>query len=168
MPEAEFLANEDEHMVALIALYKKHCVGGQPPLSDAISPEMIFETGMMSRTHCLRLEQAARSFRYAVWARDANFDGHRSLQNMAIDDTAPFPILTKTVQSQLSAVLIQGQAAYFQVRGLINDHYYYFTKAILPLRNEQGEIIKCFVPFTDKLPDIPPHLREELCARAVE
>jgi len=164
----DFLANEDEGMNALIKLYRDRCVDGQIPEAGAITPEKLFVTGMMSRTHCLRVAQSAGSFRYAVWAQDANFDGYRSLQNMALDDRSPFPILTKVVQAQLSAALVHGRMAFFDVRGVINDRYYYFTKAILPLRNEQGEIVKCFVPFTDKLPDIPPHLREDFCTRGVE
>ena len=164
----EFLAREDTHMAALVKLYLEHCIDGNAPKADALPPEIIYKTGMISRTHCLRLSDSADSARYAVWAQDANFDGHRSLQNMVLDDGAPFPILSKIIQAQLSAVLEQGQPAFFEVKGVINDRYYYFTKAILPLSSEQGQIVKCLVPFTDKLPDIPAELREEFCARAVE
>ncbi len=163
-----FLTNEDSRMKAFIELYREHCSNGRAPISNAIPPEEIARTGMMHRTHCLRIDLATKTFRFAVWAQDANFDGHRSLQNMAIVDGSPFPILTKIVRKQLSIILDHGRPAFFEVRGIIDDRYYYFTKAILPLRNEQGEIIKCFVPFTDKIPEVPPDLREEFCAQAIE
>lgn len=168
LSEADFLANEDERMAAFVALYKQYARDDALPTIDEITPELIFTTGMMSRTHCLRRAETPETFRYAVWAQDANFDGYRSLQNMSIDKSAPFPILTQTVQSQLSAAINLREPVFFEVRGLINDHYYYFTKAILPLRNKEGEITKCFVPFTDKLPDIPPDLRDEFCMGALE
>ena len=60
------------------------------------------------------------------------------------------------------AITVRGsKPTFFEVKGEANDHYYYFTKAILPLRGEQGEIVKCLVPFTDKLPDIPADLRHK-------
>jgi len=163
-----FLANEDSRMKSFIDLYRENRSDGRAPMSNAITPEKIAKTGMMNRTHCLRIDPSTKTFRFAVWAQDANYDGHRSLQNVVIADQSPFQILSKIVQKQVSAVLENGLAAFFEMRGIIDDRYYYFTKAILPLSNEQGEIIKCFVPFTDKIPDVPPDLREEFCARAIE
>ena len=159
-----FLANEDSRMQALIELYQNHCSDGQIPTANAIPPEKIAQTKMMSRTHCLRVGEAADDFRYSVWAQDATFDGFRSLQNAEVEKLSLFKtygVLFEAVKHQLAVTVRTCQPTYFEVKGEANDHYYYFTKAILPLRGEQGEIVKCLVPFTDKLPDIPADLRHK-------
>ena len=159
----EFVANEDERMTALIQLYLDHSPDGRAPTIHAISPERIAMTGMMSRTHCLRVDQSTNTFRFAVWAEDANFDGFLSLQNATFEDLTKYSVMADALRSQLTIILDSGQLAFFEMKGVLNDRFYYFTKAILPLRSQQGEIVKCLVPFTDKLPDIPSDLREEFC-----
>ena len=126
MSQHDFLANEDSRMKNFVELYQDHRLDGQAPMSNAIPPEKIAQTGMMNRTHCLRFDPSAKAFRFAVWAQDANFDGYRSLQNMIIVDDSPYPVLSKVVLKQLSIVLEHGRAAFFEVRGIIDDRYYYF------------------------------------------
>lgn len=161
----EFLANEDQKMRAFVQLYEDHCADGQAPMLDAIPPEKIAMTGMMSRTHCLRTGKADDDFRYSVWAQDAAFDGFRSLQNANVGELTAYQtygVLFEAVKHQLAVTKLQRQPTFFEVKGQANDHYYYFTKAVLPLRNEKGEIVKCLVPFTNKLPDVPTDLRDKL------
>ena len=76
--------------------------------------------------------------------------------------------MADALKSQLAAILDSGHLAFFEVKGVLNDRFYYFTKAILPLRDEQGKIVKCFVPFTNKLSDIPSDLREEFCLADID
>ncbi len=163
-----FLANEDSRMKALIDLYQEHCSDGRAPKSNAIPPEKVAQTGMMGRTHCLRVDYSTKSFRFSVWAEDANFDGFLCLQNATFEDLTKYNVMTDALRSQLATILDTGQLAFFEMKGVLNDRFYYFTKAILPLRGEQGEIAKCFVPFTDKLPDIPADLREEFCLADID
>lgn len=159
----QFLAEEDSKMRSLIELYEDHCVDGQIPTTDAIPPEKIASTRMMSRTHCLRIDHSTNTFRFAVWADGANFDGFLSLQNATFEDLSQYSVMADALKSQLTTILERRGPAFFEIRGVLNDRFYFFTKAILPLRSEQGEVVKCFVPFTDKLPDISPGLREKLC-----
>lgn len=171
MSQAAFLANEDERMKALVKLYMEKCKGDDLPGADVIPPEKLFGTGMMSRTHCLRLGEDVSDVRYTVWAADANFDGHRSLQNAAVEDLTnfkPYGLMFEVVKHQLQVTVDSRAPTYFEIKGVVNDHYYYFTKAILPLRNEQGQIIKCLVPFTNKLADIPVDLREKFFSTNID
>ena len=158
-----FLAGEDARMNALIALYNKNRRDGALPNAPDLSPEKLFSTGMMSRTHCLRVGTTSETVQFSVWAEDANFDGYRSMQNARFDDLASYSVMLDALKKQLADVLRDKEPKYYEIKGIVNDHYYYYTKAILPLRDEQGQIIKCLVPFTDKLPDVPPDLREEFC-----
>lgn len=158
-----FLAGEDARMNALIALYNKYARDGKVPSANDLSPEKLFSTGMMSRTHCLRVGTSSDTVQFSVWAEDANFDGYRSMQNARFDDLANYSVMLDALKKQLADVLRDKEPKYYEIRGIVNDHYYYYTKAILPLVDEQGQIIKCLVPFTDKLPDVPPDLREEFC-----
>jgi hypothetical protein len=164
----DFLANEDSRMKSFIDLYQEHCPDGQPPMSNEIPPEKIAQTGMMSRTHCLRIDLPTKTFRFAIWAQDANFDGFQCLQNATFEDLSQYSVMADALKSQLAAILDSGQLAFFEIKGVLNDRFYYFTKAILPLRDEQGKIVKCFVPFTNKLPDIPSDLREEFCLADID
>jgi hypothetical protein len=158
-----FLAIEDARMNALIALYDKNRRDGELPSATSLSPEKLFSTGMMSRTHCLRVGTSSDTVQFSVWAEDANFDGYRSMQNARFDDLVSYSVMLDALKKQLADVLRDKEPKYYEIKGIVNDHYYYYTKAILPLGDEQGQIIKCLVPFTDKLPDIPPDLREEFC-----
>jgi hypothetical protein len=163
MSQAAFLANEDERMNALIALYNKNWRDGELPNASDLTPEKLFSTGMMSRTHCLRVGTSSGTIQFSVWAEDANFDGYRSMQNARFDDLSSYSVMLDALKKQLADVLRDKEPKYYEIKGIVNDHYYYYTKAVLPLRDEQCQIIKCLVPFTDKLPDIPPDLREEFC-----
>jgi hypothetical protein len=168
----QFLAGEDQRMTALIRLYQSRCSDGLPPIDESIRPEDIFSTGMMSRTHCVRIGTTEDEIRFVVWAQDANFSGYRSLQNARLTDLiTDFPthkVMFEAVKRHLAAAMLHGRPSYYEIKGLIDSRGYYFTKAILPLRSEQGEIIKCLVPFTNKLPDIPPYLRQKLLAADVD
>jgi len=164
----EFLAKEDARMVSLIRLYLDRRSDGLPPTDDLLKPEFLFTTGMMNRTHCLRVEQGAGNARYTVWAPDANFDGFRNLQNVRVDELAGYQVMAEAIKSQLAAILVHGRPTFHEMRGVINGRYYYYTKAMLPLRNNQGDIIKCLVPFTNKLPDIPPELRKKCCTADID
>ena len=171
LTEEQFMASEDQRMVALVKLYQDRCTDGLPPTVDAIRPEDIFSTGMMNRTHLIRIDSSDDQVRYAVWAQDANFDGYRNLQNAHLKNLttdAAYGLMFKAVKKQLVAARLHGRPAYYEMKGYIHDRYYYFTKAVLPLRSEQGEIIKCLVPFTNKLPNVPTNLRQELLATNVD
>lgn len=164
LPIEDFLAKEDQSMNALVALYMEHFDGGVVPRTDAISPERIFSTGMMSRTHCLRIGDTVEDVRYTVWAEGANFDGYRSLQNATMGDLTafkPYGLMFEAVKHQLAETIRKRQPTFYEIKGLVNDHYYYFTKAVLPLGDEEGKIVKCLVPFTNKVADVPLDLREE-------
>ena len=155
-------------MKALIDFYRDHCSDGQAPMASAITPEKLFATGMLRRTHCLHIRHPENRIQFAVWAEGANFDGFRSMQNARLEDLANYGVIQQALRKQLDEVMAHGQPCFYEVRGLQNDYYYYFTKAILPLRSEEGQIVKCLVPFTDKLPEIAPDLREELCLADID
>ena len=164
----QFLATEDERMQSLIELYNEHRRDGQAPAASAITPEKLFATGMLRRTHCLHIRPPENSIQFAVWAEGANFDGFRSMQNAQFDDLSNYGVMQDALLRQLEDVLAAGEPCFYEVRGLLNDYYYYFTKAVLPLRSEEGQIVKCLVPFTDKLPQVPSDLREEFCLADID
>ena len=116
----QFLSCEDQRMAALIKLYQSHCSDGLPPTSDEIRPEEIFATGMMNRTHLIRIESSDDQIRYAVWAQDANFDGYRNLQNAHMQNLmtdAAYGLMFKAVKKQLAAARLHGRPAYYEMKG---------------------------------------------------
>jgi len=163
LPLKAFLENENERMRALIQLYLDRCDDGLPPLENSIKPEDLFAVGMINHTHCLKIDPRPDNCQFTVWAPGANFDGHRSMQNACLGDLKPYTAMANALKRQLAGTVVHGRPTFYIVKGILNFRYYFFSKAILPLRSEQGEIVKCLVPFSDKLAHIPSNLRQKLC-----
>lgn len=168
MTREQFLAGENARMVALTRLYLERSTGGLPPTVDQVQAEDLFSVGMLNHTHCLRVDADPDNIQFTVWAPAANFDQRRSLQNARLSELQPYGMLMDLLKMQILGTLVHGRATFHEMKGILKHQCYYFSKAILPLRSQEGEIVKCLVPFSDKLSDIPSHLRQEFCTADID
>lgn len=168
MTTEEFLANENARMVALVKLYSERSLGGLPPTFDQLQAEDLFAVGMLNHTHCLRVDSDPDNIQFTVWAPAANFDQRRSLQNARLSELQPYGMLMDLLKMQILGTLVHGRPTFHEMKGILKHQCYYFSKAILPLRSQEGEIVKCLVPFSDKLSDVPSHLRQEFCSADID
>jgi hypothetical protein len=168
MTKEAFLAGENARMAALVRLYLDRSADGLPPKVDQVQAEDLFSVGMLNHTHCLRVDADPDNIQFTVWAPAANFDQRRSLQNAKLSELQPYGMLMDLLKMQILGTLVHGRPTFHEMKGLLKHQCYYFSKAILPLRSEEGEIVKCLVPFSDKLSDIPSHLRQEFCTADIE